>query len=167
MHTEEAVPADVWKRFTPAAVNQEKCRARMWCGGRGGQCSKLPLDGREVCRRHSKSAKHGLVTGAIPYDKLQEFLKAEEAARKRIAKGEEVSAGAKVRGGRRKRHWYARYLVWAEAEKLNTEERRAVSGPLESIDDLGDDEFTECLERANKYVGEDRVLQRHAGTTSM
>ena len=35
--TEEAVPADVWKRFTPAAVNQEKCRARMWSGGRGGQ----------------------------------------------------------------------------------------------------------------------------------
>ena len=74
---------------------------------------------------------------------------------------------AKPRAERRKRHWYARYLLWAEAAKLDTEARRAECGALESIDDLGDVEFTQCLERVNKYVGEHRVLQHNAGTTSI
>ena len=50
---------------------------------------------------------------------------------------------------------------------MNTERRRAECGLLESIDDLGDEEFTECLERVNKYVGENRLLQYHAGATSL
>ena len=94
-------------------------------------------------------------------------MKAEESARKRVASGVGASAGAKPKADRRKRHWYARYLLWAEAEKLDTEERRAECGPMESIDDLGDAEFTECLERVNKYVGEHKVLQHHTGTTSI
>ena len=143
--TEEFVPEDVWKRFTPATVNKEKCRARMWSGGRGGQCSKLPIPGRDVCAMHSRSASHGLVTGAIPYDKLQEFLRAEEAARKRVAKGEGVTAGGKLRADRRKRHWCARYLLWAEAEKLDAQGRQAERGPMHLIDDQGDAEFTGCL----------------------
>ena len=69
--TEEVVAQHVWKRFTPASVNEEKCRARMWSGGRGGQCTKLPLPGRNLCGMHAKSAPHGLVTDAIPHDKLQ------------------------------------------------------------------------------------------------
>ena len=116
---------------------------------------------------HAKSAPHGLVTDAIPYDKLQEFLKAEEAARKRAAKGEGVRAGAKPRADRRKRHWYARYLLWAEAEKLDTEQRQAECGPMHSIDDLGDAEFTECLERVNEYIRLHVPLQHRTGTTSV
>ena len=77
---EDTVPENVWKRFTPAAVDSTKCLARMWSGGRGGQCKCLPIAGRSVCAMHSKSTSHGLVTGAITYDKLQEFLKAEESA---------------------------------------------------------------------------------------
>ena len=164
---EDNVPEHVWKRFTPPVVDEKKCLARMWSGGRGEQCKKVPMPGRAVCGAHGKSAPHGLVTGAIPYDKLQEFLKAEESARKRAARGEGVVAGSRTRGDRRKRHWYARYLLWAEAERLDTEERRAECGPMESIDDLGDAEFTECLERVNKYVGEHRVLQHHTGSTSI
>ena len=70
---------------------------------------------------NSQGASHGLVNSEIPYGKLQEFLKAEEAARKRAARGEAASAGSKPRADRRKRHWYARYLLWAEAEKLDTQ----------------------------------------------
>ena len=142
---ENTVPEDVWKRFTPAAVDFTKCLGRMWSGGRGGQCKCLPSPGRALCAMHSKSTTHGLVTGAIPYGKLQEFLRAEESARKRVARGEGGTGGGKLKADRRKRHWYARYLLWAEAEKLDTEERRVECGPMEFIDDLGDEEFTECL----------------------
>ena len=119
----------------------------------------------------SKGTPHGLVNSAIPYAKLQEFLKheakREAASCKRAASGDGVNAGAKPRPDRRKRHWYSRHLLWAEAEKLDTEERRAECGAMESIDDLGDAEFTECLERVNEYIGLNRPLQHQKGATSV
>ena len=77
-----------------------------------------------------------------------------------------MKAGARPRVDRRKRHWYARFLLWAEAVKLDTEARRSQFGPLESIDDLGDVEFTERLERVSEYIRLNRPWQQHAGTTS-
>ena len=77
-----------------------------------------------------------------------------------------AKTGEKPRGDRRKRHWYTQYLLWAEAEKLDTEERRAECGPMESIDDLGDAEFTGCLERVDEYIKKHPILQHQKGTTS-
>lgn len=125
------------------------------------------MSGRSLCRAHSELASHGLVTGAIPYEKLQDFLHAEEVARKRAAKEDGVKAGAKPRGDRRKRHWYSRSLLWAEAEKLYTEDRQSGCGRIECIADLGDAEFTGCLESVSEYIRLHRPLQHHAGTTSI
>ena len=168
---ETRVPEHVWKRFSPDVPDKTKCYARLWAGGRGAQCNRFPISGRALCGMHSnRGAPHGLVNGAIPYEKLQEFLRAEEKRgnmlRKRAATAEGVKGGAKRRLDRRKRHWYARFVLWSEAMKLDTEERRSQCGPLESVDDLGDAEFTDCLERVNEYIGLHRPLQHHAGTTS-
>jgi hypothetical protein len=63
---EESVPQHVWQRFTPATINKSKCYARTFSGGRGGQCNSVPMPGCSLWVRHSKSASHGLVDGAIP-----------------------------------------------------------------------------------------------------
>ena len=35
----QALPADVWKRFTPAEISTSRCYARVWAGGRGGSAA--------------------------------------------------------------------------------------------------------------------------------
>ena len=76
------VPADAWEDFTPSSVNDTRCLARTWGGGRGAQCAKLPLPGRELCAQHhaelsfkSVGRTRGLVTGGIPRLKLLEFVR--------------------------------------------------------------------------------------------
>ena len=76
-----AAAADVdleWRRFTPRIVDESKCLARIWAGGRGGQCSHAPTD-RQFCKRHAQQQNqkgwHGTVQGEIPEPKLREFLK--------------------------------------------------------------------------------------------
>ena len=109
---EERVPEHVWKRFSPEVVDYSKCLARTWGGGRGSQCPKIPLEGRRLCGLHSRMEQltHGLVNSEIPYAKLQEFLKHEAKQERNVRRrAEGVKTGAKPRGDRRKRHWYARY----------------------------------------------------------
>merc|ERR1712216_969723 len=72
-----------WKQFTPTEVNPERCYARTWNAGRGGQCSRAKCgDGSPFCRVHAAGEKwktHGRVDGQIPARKLCEFM--------RVAKG--------------------------------------------------------------------------------
>ena len=76
------VPADASKRFTPSVVDDSRCLARTWGGGRGGQCSKRPLPGHELCAQHhaelsfkNVGGTHGLVTGEVSRAKLLEFMR--------------------------------------------------------------------------------------------
>ena len=73
-----------WKRFTPPSVDMSRCLARIWSGGRGGQCANPPLPGEDLCKRHAakfgKDGCHGKVTGEIPEKKLKEFEKEAEKA---------------------------------------------------------------------------------------
>ena len=41
--------SDVWKRFTPAVIDERKCLARTFGGGRGDQCRLRPLPGQKYC----------------------------------------------------------------------------------------------------------------------
>lgn len=68
-----------WKQFTPTVLNMERCNARTWNAGLGGQCSKAKCGSdSDFCRAHMAGEKwrtHGRVDGAIPVGKLREFLR--------------------------------------------------------------------------------------------
>ena len=61
---------------TPSHIDMSLCLARIWGGGNGGQCGKAPLEGERVCKRHKTQQAHGLVTGEVPPQKLDQFQKA-------------------------------------------------------------------------------------------
>jgi len=69
----------MWKKFTPTIVNMERCNARTWNAGRGGQCSKAKCGSdSDFCRAHMADEKwrnHGRVDGPIPVGKLREFMR--------------------------------------------------------------------------------------------
>ena len=70
---EGELTADI-REFTPSQIARDKCLARTWAGGKGGQCHHLPLRGGDLCGVHSKACSHGKVTGPIPEAKLRQFL---------------------------------------------------------------------------------------------
>merc|ERR1711971_1407668 len=67
-----------WKTFTPESINHESCMARIWNGGKGGQCTKTKrVEGYDYCVTHKeKYVVHGRVDGPIPLKKLKEFIAA-------------------------------------------------------------------------------------------
>jgi hypothetical protein len=66
---------EVWHRFTPE-INRQRCMARTWNGGKGGQCSKISAGTSDTCIVHSQNCSHGRVDGPIPSEKLRDFLAA-------------------------------------------------------------------------------------------
>lgn len=69
-----------WRPFTPQSVSPRLCHARMWNGGRGGQCEKPTIVG-SLCGRHTKQeSERGLTYGRVdqdgPHSKLREFERA-------------------------------------------------------------------------------------------
>ena len=89
-----------WRRFTPSAVDASRCLARVWNGGCGGQCTRRPQAGADLCAGHArnvaKDAWLGKVTGEIPAKKLREF---EKARKKTEAIAGATSGGAHEKGG--------------------------------------------------------------------
>lgn len=92
---------EVWRKFTPVAIDPKLCMSRTWSSGKGGQCSKLRAAGSEFCGTHGKGPQvHGRVDGPIPEAKLREFEGAAAAAsrspkeRKRKEPGESSPAKA-------------------------------------------------------------------------
>lgn len=66
---------EVWKLYSPASIDRALCRARIWNAGLGGQCTRAPMPGTELCSSHkgNKWRTHGLADGPIPWKKLSEF----------------------------------------------------------------------------------------------
>ena len=88
---------DLWQQFTPTVIDEGKCFARVWGAGRGGQCAKRRLEGKDYCGSHceAQSRVHGDVRGDIPAPKFRQFLA--EAA-KRAKRQREEKAGSSAGG---------------------------------------------------------------------
>ena len=83
-----------WKDFTPKEVDEGKCMARTWLGGRGGQCRSGPVGSGRYCKMHGQKQGTdkwlGAVDGPIPEKKMNEFVKERqklEGARKEVGGG--------------------------------------------------------------------------------
>ena len=62
--------------FTPSNILQDRCKARTWNNGKGGQCNAVPVPGTRYCKRHAATRAHGDVEADIPAAKLREFMRA-------------------------------------------------------------------------------------------
>lgn len=51
------------KQPTP---EDERCCARIWNRGKGGQCTKRQVDGSDYCKAHLSNRKHGDFRDAVP-----------------------------------------------------------------------------------------------------
>lgn len=67
-----------WSLFTPRTLDGNRCMARTWSKGCGGQCVSRPLTGSAFCKSHDagKFETHGRCDGPIPPKKLAEFVAA-------------------------------------------------------------------------------------------
>merc|ERR1711972_1277169 len=58
---------------------RDRCKARTWNTGHGGQCSRARCGDSDFCGAHARGETwrtHGRVDGPIPIAKLREFLHA-------------------------------------------------------------------------------------------
>ena len=69
-----------WREFTPKTIIKQRCLARTWDDGYGGQCTRSQSsDNSQLCSAHQLESErpqgltHGLVSGDIPARKLAEF----------------------------------------------------------------------------------------------
>ena len=62
--------------FTPP-VAQDRCKARTWNNGKGGQCSSFPMPEGRYCKRHRGALAHGDVEGGRA-PSLQQFMRARQ-----------------------------------------------------------------------------------------
>ena len=58
---EEHAAMEATRPFTPAEILQDRCIARTWNGGRGGQCGAPPAPNCRFCRRRMAKQSHGAV----------------------------------------------------------------------------------------------------------
>ncbi|CAL1129085.1 unnamed protein product [Cladocopium goreaui] len=67
--------------FTPKIIRMDRCMARTWNGGKGGQCSRPKTANADFCTRHAENLKwqvHGRVDGHIPSKKIGEFERSQK-----------------------------------------------------------------------------------------
>ena len=72
----ENVEPDDTELFTPEqVVNTNRCEARVWGAGWGGQCQKKKAPECRFCGMHKGDGgpSHGAVDGPIPANKLKSF----------------------------------------------------------------------------------------------
>lgn len=50
----------------PVPLPEERCMARVWNRGKGGQCSRGRCAGEEFCSQHLYTQKHGRITDPPP-----------------------------------------------------------------------------------------------------
>ena len=78
-----------------------------------------------------------------------------------------VKRGAKARGLRGGKRYYARYRFWCEAAQLDTPVRRLQTGrEITHLSDLTETERKECLERVHTYFRKHRHLLLRVGCAS-
>ena len=63
------------ENVAPCDYSSINCMARVWGGGRGGQCSRKRKDGGDYCRKHSENnfRPHGRIDGEVPEGKRDQM----------------------------------------------------------------------------------------------
>ena len=107
----------------------------------------------DLCSMHAKKngTPHGLVTGPIPFNKLQDFVN-REMKETRGAKRTQRGAGL----------WYVRHLMWAQADRVlrarREEEDEAMgvaveeAGEKSTLAALRDEEYERCLQHVHNQL---------------
>jgi hypothetical protein len=54
------------KNPPPPAPEEERCWARIWNRGKGGQCTKRRVEDHDFCKAHLKQRKHGDFREEVP-----------------------------------------------------------------------------------------------------
>ena len=175
------IPSDAWRQFTPTRIDDERCLARVRNLGKGGQCRRRRVAGRDLCYSHAceQTLKYGRVTGPIPEKELRWLLREAEKSKENVARkalrqkaserereeaqragGPEAEAAAPVRGSRQKRHWYTRALMWHFARKRFD---KAHGGDLGSLRELAPEEYRACLDEVDAYLKQNKFLREASG----
>ena len=55
----------------PPKVESERCMARIWNRGKGGQCIRLKLKECDFCSQHKEKNKHGRIDQEVPRELFQ------------------------------------------------------------------------------------------------
>jgi hypothetical protein len=55
----------------PPEKESDRCMARIWNRGKGGQCIRLKLKNCDFCSQHKEKNKHGRIDEAVPRDLFQ------------------------------------------------------------------------------------------------
>lgn len=147
-------------------MNDKRGLARTWGGGRGRQCAKLPLPGRELCAQHhaelsSKSVgrTRGLVTDEIPRAKLLEFVRhASRREEKEFAVAVDAERAKQRHAPRRRpaqKLWYVRCHFWREVERFAA----GRDEDLRNISDLSPGDRESCLWKTHEHFWMHPALQ--------
>ncbi len=181
MAAQDAARAAASRRFDPDVVDERRCMARVFAGGRGGQCPNPPLRGDEFCRGHGREGKraHGIVGGDVPAAKLGDFLRAEGERGFREVAQRKAEVEGKAQSAKRPpaRVWYTRHHMWKSAAAKDTDERRMQiraenegvapelqkSESIQGLDDLTPQEYNECLDTVNAYLKDNSSVRRSGG----
>jgi hypothetical protein len=146
--------------WIPADICPDRCKARVWNGGRGGQCQNRPSNAGDLCAGHARFAElpHGRIDGPIPERKLEDFMK----ALRRAAKPGVLPHKAKCRPAG-KPHWYARSIFWEIAVRLASQNSLSVDAKsLCGIEDLSDVDFDACLACTDQWIAQRPLLRGKA-----
>lgn len=55
--------------------DEQRCMARIWNRGKGGQCTRFRKEGADCCCQHLEKRKHGLITEDPPKQVFQHTTK--------------------------------------------------------------------------------------------
>lgn len=62
----EKITVKKQKNPKPPAPEEERCWARIWNRGKGGQCTKRRLEDSDFCKAHLSRRKHGDMREEVP-----------------------------------------------------------------------------------------------------
>lgn len=64
-NSHEKITVKKQKNPKPPAPDEERCHARIWNRGKGGQCTKRHIKGEDYCMAHKEKRKHGDIRDTV------------------------------------------------------------------------------------------------------
>lgn len=148
--------------FTPpVSKDTQRCLARTWAAGSGGQCTRR-RSGAEFCASHAAGAwrAHGRVSGPIPAKKLAEFERTNAPSASSVADRASALATGRARSVAKPSAPKACVVPAAQTSKLGT--KSAGRPPLLKAHSLVKAPLKVC--ETPKPIAVQSVLRRPAGS---